>query len=210
MQATKRARSAEAKQLRLDHILTVSSALLEASSLNDFTVDAVATHAHLSKPALYNYFPTKEEILLELYRRHLRAWMERLSSEILATLSDMDRERFNRLFIDSFLEKPLLAKLTPHLAPTLEQNVTAKTYNAFKRETATLTESFAQLLVTVERANEETCHKIALAYMTALVGALHLSAPVPFSRGDLDKDVAEFTDQMNFRANCLNALQLIS
>ena len=64
MQITKRARSQEAKQERIRHIINASSDVLAVKNLNDFTLADVVERTRLSKPAIYNYFPTKEEILL--------------------------------------------------------------------------------------------------------------------------------------------------
>ena len=209
MQPTKRARTIEAKQERVSHILATAADILDTITLNAFTVGEVANRTKLSKPAIYNYFPTKEEILLELYRDLLRSWIDSFSQKISTVSGNIDKTTFDEFFVETFMDKPLLAKLTPQLTSTLEQNVTIETYNAFKLETAELTKQFAGLLVHCNCAKADNSHQVALAYMTILAGAIQIAAPVPFERNALDRGVMSFIDRTDFKTNCLNALQLL-
>ena len=102
MQNTKRARSTEAKQERLRHIIDASSMVLSHKMLNDFTMADVVESTKLSKPAIYNYFATKEEILLQIYREELRAWLDGMVSCVTASEVALDKRAFDELFVDSF------------------------------------------------------------------------------------------------------------
>ena len=210
MQITKRARSQEAKQERIRHIINASSDVLAVKNLNDFTLADVVERTRLSKPAIYNYFPTKEEILLQIYREKLRCWVQDLSDEVTSTKHSVSKYEFDKRFVESFYAQPLLVKLTPQLTSQLEQNITAQTYSNFKLETAKIMENFATLLISVGLSNQDNGLKTALGYMTVLVGALQISAPCPFPQNDLDKDVVSFLTMMDFQANCLNGLSLLN
>ena len=210
MQTTKRARTEQAKLLRIKAILSASSAALETTTLNNFTVNEVARRTNLSKPAIYNYFSTREEILLQLYRESLNDWMHRLQIAAFANTADLSAEQFDTLFVDSFIEDPLLMKLTPHLVSTFEQNISAQTYITFKRETAEISSQFAKMLVKINRATPDNCNKLAIGYMTILVGAVQIAAPTPFPTDALPEDVGQFAQILSFRDNCLNVLRLLS
>ena len=209
MQNTKRARSTEAKQERLRHIIDASSMVLSHKMLNDFTMADVVESTKLSKPAIYNYFATKEEILLQIYRDELRAWLDGMVSCVTASEVALDKRAFDELFVDSFCAASLLVKLTPQLTSTLEQNVSVGTYCAFKKETAKRMNEFAALLVSTGLCDAVQAQGLALGYMTILVGALQVSAPAPFSDDELHHETVAFLKMMDFKTNCLASLSLL-
>jgi AcrR family transcriptional regulator len=68
-----------------DAILTAAEGLIETAGLAGFTTNAVAERAGVSVGSLYQYFPNKDAILVELGRRLERRTQEQLIAALEAT-----------------------------------------------------------------------------------------------------------------------------
>ena len=72
---------------RRQKILSAASELFGASSYDTVQMRDVAARAEVGKPTLYRYFPSKEELFLEVFKSGL----DRLDSEVAAILKDNDQ-----------------------------------------------------------------------------------------------------------------------
>src|SRR5512133_3116708 len=80
-EARKRERHAERRRL----IMQSARALLVQQGIENFTIAQVAQVANVSKPAVYYYFDSKEDLVCELCLDVLsaeRAWLERATSDV--------------------------------------------------------------------------------------------------------------------------------
>ncbi len=98
-----RTKSAEYEENRLNEILNACDALYAQKGFHDITLKDISEKTSFSRPSIYNYFQTKEEIFLGLLLRELKAWIsslkeisfgetksakEELASKIASTLSN--------------------------------------------------------------------------------------------------------------------------
>jgi AcrR family transcriptional regulator len=75
------------RQERRQKILSAASELFGANPYDSVQMRDVAARAEVGKPTLYRYFPSKEELFLEVFKSGL----DRLDSEIAAILKDRDQ-----------------------------------------------------------------------------------------------------------------------
>jgi len=75
------------RQERRQKILTAAAELFGANSYDSVQMRDVAARAEVGKPTLYRYFPSKEELFLEVFKSGL----DRLDAEIAAILKDRDQ-----------------------------------------------------------------------------------------------------------------------
>jgi AcrR family transcriptional regulator len=75
------------RQERRQKILSAASDLFGAKPYDAVQMRDVAARAEVGKPTLYRYFPSKEELFLEVFKSGL----DRLEAEIAAILRDQDR-----------------------------------------------------------------------------------------------------------------------
>jgi AcrR family transcriptional regulator len=66
--------SREQTARRRGEIITACAELYEQSSFHDVTIKKIAEKTSFSRPAIYNYFVTIEEIFLGLLQREFEAW----------------------------------------------------------------------------------------------------------------------------------------
>ena len=197
---TKRARTDSAKVARRRDIIRGAAGCLGARGLNAVSMQDIATACNLTKPALYSYFATREEIILAVYRTLLNDGMAAFNRSLLAAGHPLPRASFNSLFVSSFAERPLLCHLTNHLTATVAPKLTAATAEHLRTETAEQLAGLRALLLHYGYADADTADDLARAYYTILTGAAQIAAmPAGQSRTDM-------IDSTAFTANCLAAL----
>ena len=197
---TKRARTDSAKVARRRDIIRGAAGCLGARGLNAVSMQDIATACNLTKPALYSYFATREEIILAVYRTLLNDGMAAFNRSLLPAGHPLPRASFNSLFVSSFAERPLLCHLTNHLTATVAPKLTAATAEHLRTETAEQLAGLRTLLLHYGYADAKTADDLARAYYTILTGAAQIAAmPGGQSR-------TEMIDSAAFTANCLAAL----
>jgi AcrR family transcriptional regulator len=77
------------RQERRQKILTAAAELFGANPYDSVQMRDVAARAEVGKPTLYRYFPSKEELFLEVFKSGL----DRLDSEVAAILNDREQPR---------------------------------------------------------------------------------------------------------------------
>src|SRR5215470_7373247 len=75
------------RQERRQKILAAAAELFGANPYDSVQMRDVAARAEVGKPTLYRYFPSKEELFLEVFKSGL----DRLDSEVAAILRDRDQ-----------------------------------------------------------------------------------------------------------------------
>ena len=75
------------RQERRQKILAAAADLFGANAYDSVQMRDVAARAEVGKPTLYRYFPSKEELFLEVFKSGL----DRLETEVAAILKDRDQ-----------------------------------------------------------------------------------------------------------------------
>ena len=75
------------RQERRQKILTAATDLFGENPYDSVQMRDVAARAEVGKPTLYRYFPSKEELFLEVFKSGL----DRLDAEVAAILNDRDQ-----------------------------------------------------------------------------------------------------------------------
>lgn len=74
--------SPELTQARRDEIVRACETLYQSMSFREITIKEIACFTSLTRPSIYNYFQTKEEIFLALLQQEYERW--RTDLEVLA------------------------------------------------------------------------------------------------------------------------------
>lgn len=73
--------SPELTQARRDEIVDACAKLYETMSFKDITLKEIANFTSFTRPSIYNYFQTKEEIFLALFTQEYEMWRSDLDSQ---------------------------------------------------------------------------------------------------------------------------------
>ena len=68
----------ETPQVREEEILNACEKLYETMNFRDVTIKEISAETSCSRPSIYNYFQTKEEIFLRLFEREYLHWCDEL------------------------------------------------------------------------------------------------------------------------------------
>ncbi|MFC4452687.1 TetR/AcrR family transcriptional regulator [Deinococcus sonorensis] len=117
-----RARSEEAKLERRSEILAQARRLATTVRYPDLTLQQVAEQVGLSKPALYAYFPTKEELFLSLTQQVLGEWLAALEQHLRLGARHTPGSLAG-LMVTLLRERPELMVLMPLLSMLFERNI---------------------------------------------------------------------------------------
>ena len=126
-----RARKPEEKEVRRRSILQAARALAEEVGPIELGLNELGRRSGVSKPNIYRYFESREEILLRLYVEELIAVVKALEGPLRPGL---DVRGVAAVLARELLSRPLLCQLSGMAAAILEHNISAPTIAAVKGE----------------------------------------------------------------------------
>jgi AcrR family transcriptional regulator len=126
-----RARKPEEKEIRRRAILEAARALAREVGPMELGLNELGRRSGVSKPNIYRYFESREEILLRLYVQELVTLVERLEARLHPGL---EVPEVAALVAREHLSRPLLGQLAGMAASILEHNMSAETIAAVKGE----------------------------------------------------------------------------
>ena len=203
--ATARARTDSAKAERRHVIIGATAVLIGARGVNAVSMQDIANACNLTKPALYNYFTTREEIILAVYRTLLSEWLATFNRSLLAAGHPLPRASFDRIFVSCFSEQPLLCHLINHLTATIAPRLPTATAEHLRLEMSEQLAGLRDLLLHYGYGDDATAADLARAYHTVLVGAAQIAAPPSASWPDEDNRTG-MTGRTGFETACLATL----
>lgn len=143
-----RARHPQEKAVRREAILAAARDLVDRQQLHDVSLNAIAQATGLTKPNLYRYFESREEILLTLFLEDLRDFSEGVVTR-LAQLnpagSDVEAAAATVL-VDAYAMRPRLCRFLGMISAVFEHNVSAEAIEDTKRISMTLAQDVSGAL----------------------------------------------------------------
>lgn len=130
----RRARSADAKDLRRASLVTAAHAALATASYDDVRVERVAAAAGLAKGTAYGYFASKEAMFLAVLVRELEQWFAELERRLRTSRAkNVDPLTVvPRTIATTLSARPRLLALLARLHGQLEANTPEDDIRAFK------------------------------------------------------------------------------
>ena len=117
---------------RRDEIVAVCEQLYQTMSFKDITLKEISTVTSFSRPTIYNYFQTKEEIFLALFEREYDRWNEDLE-KILSSDKAFSRTELAEQIAKSLERRKQLLKLLSMNNYDMEENSRKELLASFKR-----------------------------------------------------------------------------
>ena len=115
---------------RKEEIINACEKLYQTKSFKEINIKNISEETSFSRPSIYNYFQTKEEIFLELLKREYRLWNEDLT-KILDKEQLSKRELASELAMSISNRKNLLKLLAMNLYD-IEENSSIESLTDFK------------------------------------------------------------------------------
>ena len=114
-----------------EEIVDACEQLYQTMSFKEITLKEISKITSFSRPTIYNYFETKEEIFLALFKREYDRWNEDLQS-IYEENERLTKAQLSEKIAQSLAERPQLLKLLSMNNYDMEANSRQELLNAFK------------------------------------------------------------------------------
>lgn len=127
-----RARSTEQRAQRREDILTAARTMLNDTRVAELSLNALAREVGLAKSNVLRYFESREAVLLELYDREFRDWLDALEAR-LTTTPERTAGSLAAAVSATVAARPVLAELCASAPGILEHNISGEVARAYKR-----------------------------------------------------------------------------
>ena len=124
--------SPERTAARKEEIINACEQLYQTMSFKEITLKDISNVTSFSRPSIYNYFHTKEEIFLALFEREYDRWNEAMTS-ILNENDSLSREQLAQKIAKSLEERKQLLKLLSMNNYDMEANSRQDLLTSFKK-----------------------------------------------------------------------------
>lgn len=173
-----RARRPEQKAVRRQEILDAAYTPFAKHEYDEINLNAIARQAGISKPNVYRYFSTREEIFLQIFWETFEAWAKRLARGLAGLRRPASARRIAALWTQVTGEHPRLLRLAPLLAASMERNCSEEGLYAFKRQMHQTMERVAgELQRAVPAISERRCFEMLICGYGLIAGLAPMARP---------------------------------
>ena len=128
-----------------EEIINACERLYQTMSFREITLKEIGSITSFSRPTIYNYFETKEEIFLALFKREYDRWNEDLTA-IFDQNGELTRAELSDRIAQSLAERQQLLKLLSMNNYDMEANSRQELLTAFKQSYGTSLQKMRMLL----------------------------------------------------------------
>ena len=132
--AWERARKPEQKAARRDSILRAARTLFSDLEYDEISLNSIAREAGISKPNIYRYFSTREEIFLAIFDEEQASFGEMMLVKLKGIRAKDRVDAICRAWIAVALEHPTFLDLLPQLSKSMEKNSSYEQLVDFKKK----------------------------------------------------------------------------
>ncbi len=141
--------SPELTAARKEEIIAACEKLYQTMSFKEITIQEIANFTSFTRPSIYNYFETKEEIFLALLQKEYERWTADLE-EVMKNTEQMTRDETARALARSLERREQLLKLMSMNHFDMETNCRMERLTEFKI-------AFGNSIKTVDRMLRKFC-----------------------------------------------------
>ena len=123
--------SPERTAARKEEIINACEKLYQTMSFKDITLKEIGNETSFSRPTIYNYYQTKEEIFLALFEREYVRWNDELQT-ILRDNRKLTKVELAEKLASSLANRQQLLKLLAMNNYDMEENSRPELLNSFK------------------------------------------------------------------------------
>ena len=145
--------SPELTNARKEEIIAACETLYQTMGFKEITLKEIADYTSFSRPSIYNYYETKEEIFLEIMKKEYVLWIEALE-RVREDNESLTREELAEALARSLEQRVQLLKLLSMNHYDMEANSRPERLTEFKR-------AYGGSLHAVERLLEKFCPEMS-------------------------------------------------
>ncbi len=155
---------------RKDEIINACEELYQTKSFKEITLKDISEKTTFSRPSIYNYFQTKEEIFLALFKREYEKWIKDLE-DIYIKNDKLEKVEFAKQIALSIEKRQQLLKLLSMNLYDMEANSRMEQLVDFKRSYGKSLKSIKKCLDKFfKNMNEEEKEKFIFSFFPLMYG----------------------------------------
>ena len=155
---------------RKDEIINACEELYQTKSFKEITLKDISEKTTFSRPSIYNYFQTKEEIFLALFKREYEKWIKDLE-KIYMKNDKLEKQEFAKQIALSIERREQLLKLLSMNMYDMETNSRIEQLIDFKRSYGKSIKSIKKCLDKFfKNMNEEEKEKFIFSFFPLMYG----------------------------------------
>ena len=141
--------SPELTNARREEIISACETLYQTMGFKEVTIKEIARYTSFSRPSIYNYFETKEEIFLAILQREYWRWTKELD-QVTESCDSMTRDQVAEALARTISAQPQMLKILSMNHFDMEANSRMENLVEFKR-------SYGATLDAVDRMLKKFC-----------------------------------------------------
>jgi AcrR family transcriptional regulator len=173
-----RARTKEQIENRQNEIIKACEYLYDQSGYEGVNFKAISEMTSFTRPSIYNYYKTKDEILLDLLKREMLKWQQQILSTM-ESIVIMDKKKYCTIMTELLASNDKMMKLFSILFTTLENNSEVEKLADFKKTImdviATFSASLDQYFPSATAENKAVFTSAFFSYVLGLYPMSNLS-----------------------------------
>lgn len=138
--------SPELTNARREEIIAACETLYETMGFKEVTIKEIARYTSFSRPAIYNYFETKEEIFLAILQKEYLLWVRKLD-QIIESREEMTREEIAEALAGTLTSQPQILKILSMNHFDLEANSREEVLAEFKKAYGATLDAVDRMLI---------------------------------------------------------------
>ncbi len=155
---------------RKDEIINACEELYRIKSFKEITLKDISEKTTFSRPSIYNYFQTKEEIFLALLKREYERWLKDLE-DIYVKNDKLEKQEFAKQIALSIEKREQLLKLLSMNLYDMEENSRMEQLVDFKKSYGETLKSIKKLLDKFfKNMSEEEKEKFIFSFFPLMYG----------------------------------------
>lgn len=176
--AFRRARTKEQIEQRKQEIISAAVKLFEKGGIDAVNFKAISETTSFTRQAIYNYYKTREEILLDVLEMDLKLW-ENDMYQLLTEYPVLSKEDYAMAMTSIFSDHGLMLELTGLLFNTLELNVRMDNLVEYRKNSVDvyhlLLVSISKYFPTAPREKHTSFASTVFAFAVGLYPMNHMS-----------------------------------
>lgn len=164
----KRARNDEQVANRQEEIINACYSLYSNGNYDDITFGKISEMTSISRPSIYNYYITREEILLDVLQKEYFNWYENLRSSFNENIR-LNKKDLCSLLINSFDGFDMFLRLLSIQYSIIEKGCSFEKLTQFKMNILSILKSLDSIILkTFPRSNTENRSTFILIMFSAV------------------------------------------
>lgn len=182
------------KELRKEEIVNACIELYKRLSFKDITIKDIAEYTTFSRPSIYNYFETKEEIFLAVFQNEYELWAKDLD-KIAKKSKEVTVKQFAKQLSKTIEDRPLLLKLLSMNLYDMEEHSRLERLIEFKVAYGSALDALSNAL---KRAfpgfTKARCEKFIYVFLPFMIGIYPCSIVTDKSKKAMEKADVSFKE----------------